>query len=121
MRAATQQSQKERKEKAKERNDQSILDMTQGDPEVDANNLINRAILKKAIGWRGKARLCGNLSPFERHVESVQTGKKPCVVINVIQCADCATSSLTFSQTEARTWGRVAAPRITMIASSAWL
>jgi hypothetical protein len=41
MRAAMQQSQQDRKEKAKERNDQSILDMTQGDPEVDANNPID--------------------------------------------------------------------------------
>ena len=76
MRAATQQSQRDRKEKTKERNDQSILDMTQGDPEVDANNPIDRAILKRAVGRRGKSRLCGNLSHFERHVESVQTGKK---------------------------------------------
>ena len=76
MRAATQQSQRDRKEKTKERNDQSILDMTQGDPEVDANNPIDQAILKRAIGRRGKSRLCGNLSHFERHVESVQTGKK---------------------------------------------
>jgi hypothetical protein len=76
MRAATQQRQKVRKEKIKKRNNQSILDTTQGDPEVDANNPIDQRILKRAIGRRRKARLCGNLSHFEHHVESVQTGKK---------------------------------------------
>jgi len=53
---------------------QHIQDINQGDP--DDNHPINRSLLQRAIGRRGKSRLCGNLAQFERHVESVETGKK---------------------------------------------
>jgi hypothetical protein len=47
--------------------------------------------MQRAIGdWHGKSRLCENLSHFERHIESVQTGENihcpvGCVVSRVIQ------------------------------------
>jgi hypothetical protein len=76
MRAATQQSKRVRMEERNTTN--RVLDITQGedDPDVDNSNPINRSLLRRAIGRRGKSRLCGNLSHFERHVQSVETGKK---------------------------------------------
>jgi hypothetical protein len=94
--------------------------MTQGDPEVGDNNPINWALLKRAIGQPGKARLCGNLSRFEGHFKSVQTGKKyPLSCWSVWQ-------SVLFSvwivqQAEARIWERVFSSSIITIASLAWL
>jgi hypothetical protein len=113
MQAATQQSQRDRKEKTKERNGQSILDMTQGDPEVDADNPIDRAILKRAIGRPGKSRLCGTCPISSTTLKVCRPGRSnhcsvECVASSVIQCLDCVTSPFTFSQTEARIWGRVA-------------
>jgi hypothetical protein len=76
MRAATQQSRRARQENNTERTSQNVLDMTQGEEPHDSSNPINQSLLQRAIGRRGKSRLCGNLSHFERHVQSVETGKK---------------------------------------------
>ena len=126
MRAGTQQSQKERKEKAKERNDQSILDMTQGDPEVDANNPIYQRILRELLAGVGNPDCAGTCPISSAMLKVCRLGRSihcpvKCVASSVIQCVDCATSSFTFSQTEARIWGRVASLSIIMIASLAWL
>jgi hypothetical protein len=78
MRAATQQSRRARQERTDATNQNLLEDMTQAGDEdpVDDGNPINKSVLQRAIGRRGKSRLCGNLSHFERHVQSVVTGKK---------------------------------------------
>jgi hypothetical protein len=94
MQAAMQQRKQLWQEKPNGTN-QSIFDITQGDPQD--SNPINKSLLQRPIGQHGKSRWCGNLSNLECQIQSVETGKNTycpvgCVAITIIQWANCVTS-----------------------------